>query len=131
MPNPTEKLDKQHRYPWPVIETAVHLHLFHKLTYRSISEKMLGFGVEVSHKTIFEWVQKFSSDINVKTRKSSQVYSIEESYVKCNGEWRYMYRAHDSKKFTIGVFLRAKRSLLSAKSFFKKNLEFTLKEGQD
>lgn len=118
-----EKLDKQHRYPWAVIEVAVQLHVIHNLTYRSISEKMLEFGVEVSHKTIFEWSQKFSQEISFKMRKRPSSYSIEESYVKCNGAWKFMYRAVDHKNITIGIFMREKRNLVSAKSFFKKNLE--------
>jgi transposase-like protein len=119
----TEKLDKQHRYPWEVIETAVQLHVAENLTYRAIADKMQGFGVDVSHKTIFEWVQKFADNVNTRARKRVARYSVEESYVKCNGEWMYMYQAVDGKKAAVGVFLRPRRSLALAKKFFKKTLE--------
>ena len=115
------KLDKQHRYPWPVIETAVHLHLSQGLTYRSVSEKMENLGVIVSHKTVFEWVQKFADEVKIKKiSKAPATYSVEESYVKCNGEWMYMYCAH-SKSAIVGVFLRAKRNMVAANNFFKKS----------
>ncbi len=116
-------LDKQHRYPWPVIETAVQLHLAHDLPYRAVSEKMSELGVEVSHKTVFEWVQKFSDNVAAKGRRRGGSYSIEETFVKCNGELMYMYRAHDQKNVTLGVFLRARKNSVSAKSFFKKMLD--------
>jgi transposase-like protein len=122
MSNKQEKRDKQHRYPWPVIETAVQFHIVYKFTYRAISEKMLEHGVEVSYKTVFEWVRKFSDTVNSKLRKRSSLYSIEESYVKCNGEWLFMYRAVDSKDATLGVLLRPKKNVISAKNFFKKAL---------
>ena len=34
-----ERIDKQHRYPWAVIETAVQLYFQQNMTFRSVSEK--------------------------------------------------------------------------------------------
>ena len=59
-----ERIDKQHRYPWAVIETAVQLYFQQNMTFRSVSEKMLAHGVEVSHKTVYEWVQKFGDNVS-------------------------------------------------------------------
>ena len=120
MKNEKINLDKQHRYPWPVIETAVQYHLSQGLAYRLISEKMEKLGVIVSHKTIYEWVQKFSDQVKAKkTGKNLTSYSVEESYVKCNGEWMYMYCAF-SKNDLMGIFLREKKNKVAANNFFKK-----------
>jgi putative transposase len=117
-----ETPNKQHRYPWPVIEIAVQMYLLQEgETFRSVAEKMLACGVYVTHKTVYEWVQKFS-DMVSKTPHRVTSFSIEESYVKCNNEWMFMYRAHNSRKATLGVFLRPRRSIAAAKSFFSKNL---------
>jgi transposase-like protein len=118
-----ERIDKQHRYPWPVIETAVQFYFQNNMTFRSVSEKMLAHGVEVSHKTIYEWVQKFGDKIEKKNRKRIPNYEVEESYIKCNGSWKYMYRACDRHDATLSICLRDKKNLSSAKSFFKKSLE--------
>lgn len=119
-----EKLDKQHRYPWAVIETAVQLYTQQTMTYRAISDKLASHGVDVSHKTVYEWVQKFSDKVRQKPRKRLiKSYDVEESYIKCNGHWMYMYRAADKKKSTLSIYLREKKNLTSAKSFFKKNIE--------
>lgn len=117
-----EKLDKQHRYPWAIIETAVQFYTQQNMTYRGISEQLAFHGIDVSHKTVYEWVQKFSDKVNSKTRKKNPNYEIEESYIKCNGNWMYMYRATDKQQTTLNVYLREKKNLTSAKSFFKKNM---------
>lgn len=117
-----EKLDKQHRYPWPVIETAVQLYSHQGLTYRAISEKLASQGVDVSHKTVYEWVQKFSDKISSKARRRVSSYDVEESYIKCNGNWMYMYRACDRQSATLAVYLHEKKNLTRAKSFFKKTV---------
>lgn len=117
-----ERLDKQHRYPWPVIETAVQFYTQQHMTYRAISEKLADHGIEVSHKTIYEWVQKFSDKVSTKSRRRGSNYNVEESYIKCNGNWMYMYRAADKQRATLSVYLRDKKNLTSAKSFFKKNV---------
>ena len=117
------QIDKQHRYPWAVIETAVKLNLGNHLTYRSVSEKMLEMGIVVSHKTIYEWVQKFQDSVEIKHKRRPSHYEIEETQEKCNGNLVYMYRAINSKNSTLGVYLREKKNLVAAKNFFKKTIE--------
>lgn len=119
-----ERIDKQHRYPWEVIELAVVWYQRDHLTYRAVSDKLMQHGVEVSHKTVFEWVQKFGQVVSRKprtTRKSAgKSANIEESYVKVNGEWKYMYRSLDGRGNILNAVLRDRRNLASAKSFLNR-----------
>ncbi len=119
-----EKLDKQHRYPWPVIETAIQWYQKEELTYRAVSDKLQGHGIGVSHKTIFEWVQKFGETVSkkAKMRIVKLGWGVEETYVKVNGDWKYMYRAIDKKSNTLNLVFRERRNLNSAKTFLKKAL---------
>lgn len=119
-----ERLDKQHRYPWPVIETAVVWYQRDNMTYRAVSDTLLTHGVEVSHKTVFEWVQKFGETVAKKSKKRSgrAAWNVEESYVKVNGVWKYMYRAIDKQENTLNVVFRDRRNLASAKTALKKAL---------
>lgn len=123
----TERIDKQHRYPWEVIELAVVWYQRDNLTYRAVSEKLMQHGVEVSHKTVFEWVQKFGDVVSrkPKTGKKSphRETNIEESYVKVNGEWKYMYRSLDGRGNILNAVLRNRRNLASAKSFLSKEAD--------
>ena len=123
-------MSKQHRYPWEVIETAIKIYYHWSNTYRSVSSILDSHGVEVSHKTIYEWVQKFSDKISPKNKKMASVQKfselkIQESYVKCNGEWKYMYAASDKKGKVVSFVLRSKRNMSAARAFLKKNSSFT------
>jgi transposase-like protein len=120
-----ERLDKQHRYPWEVIELAVGWYQKENLTFRGVSSKLALHGVEVSHKTIFEWVQKFGDTVSKKPKKklNRANYDISEAYVKINGEWKYMYGAVDKAGSVINAVVRNKKNMASAKAFLKKVLE--------
>ncbi len=116
-----KKLDKQHRYPWEVIELAVFWYQHYQLTYRAVSERLLQHGVTVSHKTVFEWVQKFGSVVEGhQQRVQRKNVKIQEKYVKVNGEWKYMYQSTDSRGNTLNAVLRDRRNLASARSFLKR-----------
>lgn len=112
------KLTNRHRHPWALIEKAVLLSKKEKLTYRDISDKISNLGIYVSHKTIFEWVQKFSTNVKIKKFKREEYYNIDVSEVRCNGKNMFMYQAFDSKKNTVGVFFRPKKNINIAKKHF-------------
>ena len=48
---------------------------------------------------------------------------VDETYVKVNGEWKYLYRAVDSEGNTLDFMLSARRNKKAAKRFFKKMLK--------
>ncbi len=58
----------------------------------------------------------------VRQRKKQVVGSwcMDETYIKLNGCWIYLYRAVDKLGDTVDFLLRAKRDAVAAKVFFKK-----------
>lgn len=117
------KSNKYFRHPWPLIETAVSLSKNKNLSHRDISAKISDLGVYVSHKTVFEWVKKFSDNIKIKNWKREEYYDIDVSEVKCNGKDMFMYQAFDSKKNTVGIFFRSTKNINIAKKHFLKIIE--------
>lgn len=114
------ELTKRHRYPWVLIEKAVTLSKKENLTYRDISEKINNLGVHVSHKTIYEWVQKFSKDVKIKEWKREEFCFIDVHEVRCNGKNMFMYEARNSKKSTIGLLFRQTKNNRAADRYFLK-----------
>lgn len=45
---------------------------------------------------------------------------MDETYIKLNGKWVYLYRVVDKEGNTIDSLLRAKKNAVAAKAFFRK-----------
>ena len=48
---------------------------------------------------------------------------MDETYIKVNGQWKYLYRAVDKEGNTIDYLLTAKRDMKAAKRFFTKAIK--------
>lgn len=70
------------------------------------------------------WVIKFAPLIDIEVRKRKKLvgksWRMDETYIKVNGEWVYLYRAVDSAGNTIEFLLRKYRDAAAAKAFFRK-----------
>ena len=90
-------------------------------------ERMLADrGVEVDHTTMYRWVQRFAPELEKRTRRHLRPcrgpWHVDETYLRVDGEWRYLYRAVDGTGQTIDFLLSAKRDKQAAKRFFRKAL---------
>ena len=87
---------------------------------------MLERGVSVDHTTIYRWVQAYAPELDKRCRRhlkpTNASWRVDETYIKVNGEWKYLYRAVDSEGNTIEFMLSAKRDALAAERFFRKAL---------
>lgn len=87
---------------------------------------MLERGIKVDHTTIYRWVQAYSPELDKRCRRHLQPtndsWRVDETYVKVNGVWKYLYRAVDSEGNTLDFMLSAKRDAKAAKRFLKKVL---------
>jgi len=61
-------------------------------------------------------------DTEVRKRKKpvGSSWRMDETYIKINGKWVYLYRAVDSVGNTIEFLLRKYRDAIAAKAFFRK-----------
>ena len=119
-------------FPFPpeVIVVAVRSYLRFGLSYRDVEELLLERGVEVDHVTVYRWVQRFAPLLLDAARFCRHCpgdrWFVDETYVKVNGVWRYVYRAIDQYGQVIDVCVSARRDAGAARRFFHKALS-TLK----
>jgi transposase-like protein len=118
------------RFPAAVIVLAVRWYLRYGLSYRDVEELLHERGVEVDHVTVYRWVQRFTpllADAARFARHSpGDRWFVDETYVKVNGVWRYVYRAVDQDGQVIDVLVSARRDADAAHRFFRRALD-TLK----
>jgi IS6 family transposase len=99
-------------------------------SYRDVEELLAERGVGVDHVTVYRWVQRFTpllADAARFARHSpGDRWLVDETYVKVNGGWRYVYRAIDQHGQVIDVLLTVRRDAAAARRFFTQALE-TLK----
>jgi transposase-like protein len=118
------------RFPSEVIVVAVRWYLRYGLSYRDAEELLAERGIEVDHVTVYRWVQRFTpllADAARFTRHApGDRWFVDETYVKVNGVWRYVYRAVDQHGQVIDVLLTARRDAAAASRFFTRALR-TLK----
>jgi putative transposase len=118
---------KGHCFPKTIILQAVYFKLRFGLSYRDIEELLSIRGVKVDHATIQRWVFKFSPmiDQNFRVRKK-QVggrWRMDETYVKVQGKWRYLYRAVDKQGRTVDFLLTKTRRRKDAQRFLIKAID--------
>jgi transposase-like protein len=94
------------------------------LSYRDLEEMMIIRGAKVDHATLQRWVTRFVSLIDKRVRQKKKPvgksWRMDETYVRLNGNWVYLYRALDKEGNTVDFLLRARRNKSAAKAFFRK-----------
>jgi IS6 family transposase len=117
---------KWKHYEADIILLTVRWYLKYSLSYRDITEMMSERGLHISHTTIMRWVHEFGPEIDKRMRPflkpTNDSLRVDETYIKVKGQWKYLYRAVDSKGSTVDFMLSANRDIHAAKRFFKKAL---------
>ncbi|MDO3759815.1 IS6 family transposase [Salmonella enterica] len=86
-----------------IILWAVRWYCKYGISYRELQEMLAERGVNVDHSTIYRWVQRYAPEMEKRLRwywrNPSDLcpWHMDETYVKVNGRWAYLYRAVDSR----------------------------------
>ncbi|RGC65495.1 Integrase core domain protein [Micromonospora sp. MW-13] len=109
-----------------MIVLAVRWYLRFNLSYRDVEELLVERGVEVDHVTVYRWVQRFTPLLADAARFSRHSpgdrWHVDETYVKVNDIWRYVYRAVDQHGQIIDVLVSTRRDAAAARRFFHRAL---------
>jgi transposase, IS6 family len=110
------------RFPPDVIVLAVRWGLRFGLSYRDVEELLTERGVEVDHVTVYRWVLRFMPLLAEAARPCRHAvghrWSVDETYVRVAGQWRYVYRAIDQFGQIIDMFVSARRDATAGRRFF-------------
>ena len=114
------------RFPTEVILWAVRWYLRSPISCRDLEAMLADRGVEVDHVTLHRWVQRFAPELEKRVRRHLRPcrgpWHVDETYVRVDGQWRYLYRAVDGTGQTIDFLPSAKRDKKAAKRFFRQAL---------
>ena len=115
---------KGYRFPTDIILQSVRWYLRYSLSYRDLEEMLEERGVFVDHTSIFRWVQRCTPLLLGAFKKHKSLvgdrWRLDETYVKVNGEHRYLYRAVDKAGDTVDFLLTAHRDRDAARRFLEK-----------
>lgn len=120
------KLFKYRHYQAEIILLCLRWYLRYSLSYRDLERIMAERGLSVDHTTIYRWVQHYAPLLEKKCRAKlkpvNDSWRVDETYIKVERQWMYLYRAVDSDGNTVEFMLSPSRDAVSARRFFRKAL---------
>ena len=115
---------KRLHYPLDVMLLCVRWYVAYPLSLRNLEEMMSERGISVDHSTVHRWALKLLPVMEKlfrrRKRPVGKSWRMDETYIKINGQWRYLYRAVDKDGATVDFLLRAHRDKVAARRYFEK-----------
>src|ERR1700759_1214546 len=120
----SESLLNRTQYPSDVIALVVLWRLRYKLALRDLPEMFLIRGIVFSHEAVRDWETKLTPALADSLRrrrrgKAGRSWYVDETYIKVQGHWRYLYRAIDRSGPWVDVMFSEHRDMAAAKVFFR------------
>ena len=118
---------KWRHYQGDIILQCVRWYCKYGISYRDLEEMMSERGVSVDHTTLYRWVQHYAPELKKRVEwyqhRNCNRWFLDETYIKVKGQWKYLYRAIDSRGNTLDFYLSHRRSAKAAKRFIGKLLK--------
>src|SRR6266852_5317602 len=100
---------KRLHYPLDVILMCVLWYVAYPLSLRHLEEMMAERGVAVDQSTVHRWALKILPVLHAAFQRRKRIvarrWRMDETYVKINGQWKYLYRAVDHDGETVDFLL--------------------------
>ena len=112
------------QYPTDLVLLVVLWRLRYKLSLRDLAEMFLDRGFVFTHEAVRDWEARFAplltAHLRAKRRGHAGVsWYVDETYVKVNGKWCYLYRAIDREGNLVDARLSETRDMDGAQCFFR------------
>jgi transposase-like protein len=110
-------------YPTDTVLLVVLWRLRYKLSLRDVAEMFVVRGFVFTHEAVRDWEARFAPLLADQLRtkrqgKAGTSWYVDETYIKVNGKWGYLYRAIDQDGHLVDARLSEKRDMNAAKQFF-------------
>src|SRR5215217_1350895 len=110
-------------YPTDLVLLVVLWRLRYKLSLRDLADMFLDRGFDFTHETVRDWEARFApllaAHLRAKRRGlAGRSWYVDETYVKVNGQWCYLYRAIDRDGNLVDARLSETRDMEGAQGFF-------------
>jgi putative transposase len=111
-------------FPSDIVLQVVLWRLRYKLSFRDLAEMFLERGFVFTHEAVREWEARFALLLaaQLRAKRSGQAgrsWYVDETYVKVNGAWCYLYRAIDRDGNLVDSMLSETRDMDAAQRFFQ------------
>ena len=112
------------QYPTDVVCLVVLWRHRYKLSLRDLAEMFLQRGLVFTHEAVRDWERKLAPLLSetLRRRRHGTVgasWYVDETYVRVDGRWQYLYRAIDRDGNLVDVCLSDTRDLAAAEAFFR------------
>jgi putative transposase len=112
------------QYPTDVVCLVVLWRFRYKLSLRDLTEMFLQRGLIFTHETVRDWEMKLGPLLGEALRKRrhgmvGNSWYADETYLRIQGRWCYLYRAIDRDGQLIDARLSDTRDLAAAEAFFR------------
>ena len=105
---------KRRRFPAEIILLCVRWYCKYAISYRDMSEMMQEGGIDVDHMTVFRWVERYAPEIEKRASwyqgLRSDSWRVDETCVRVDGKWKYLWRAIDKQGRLMDVMLSDRRN---------------------
>jgi len=115
------------QYPTDLVLLVVLWRLRYKLSLRDLAEMFLERGFVFSHEAARDWEARFAPLLTARLRakrrgQAGTKWHVDETYIKVNGQWCYLYRAIDREGHLVDARLSATRDMAAAQQSFRQAL---------
>ena len=112
------------QYPSDVIALVVLWRLRYKLSLRDLPEMFLVRGMAFCHETVRAWEAKLTPALAEELRrrrrgKAGRSWYVDETYLKIDGRWCYLYRALDRSGALVDLLFSERRDMKTARAFLR------------
>jgi putative transposase len=112
------------QYPTDVVCLVILWRFRYKLSLRDLAEMFLQRGIVFTHEAVRDWEAKLAPLLGEALRKQrhgivGDSWYVDETYIKVQGRWCYLYRAIDRDGHLIDARLSDTRDLAAAEAFFR------------